>query len=48
MIELMVSRFSINFFQNDILKNVKKIEKNHMDSEKSINSCGMKKGQIIL
>ena len=46
-IELTVARLLPQFlFKNGILKNVKKIEKIHMDSEKSINSFGIKKGQV--
>ena len=36
----------IFFSKNGILKNVKKIEKIQLDSEKSINSFGMKKERL--
>ena len=40
-------RFFFFFFKNGILKTYKKIEKIHIDCEKSINSFELKKGEVI-
>ena len=46
-IELTVARLQLQFFfKNDILKNVKKMEKIDMDFEKSINSFEMQKKDV--